>query len=435
MTSGTDFDVIFLALARWDAPYSSTALSLAKALSHERRVFYIDNPVTLSEFVRRRDSPSIVARRERVRNGNACFIPDESLPNFIVVTPQLSLPINWLPAGFMYNYFSGVNDNRISEAINAVIRTYGIKRFIFVNSFNPLYGKKLSLEAEPLLTVYQSVDDIRQAPYLEKHGPRLEKMQVANADFTLVTSSYLRKNLSLYSPRVYHLPNAANSALFSRAMTETFARPDVFNSIPGASKIITYIGNICQRLDYALVEKIAKAHPDKFVVLVGPQAARRNSSVTYAGETNLQRLPNVVLTGPRRQEELPAILQHSHCCIIPFLCNDLTKSIYPLKINEYLSAGKPVVSTAFSDDIQSFRPVVTIAENHQQFVNALDKVMMEDTKTRQAERLVYAAGNTWEARAHTFIELAVEFLKHHDRRTGLFQRRHGEQVVSGENAQ
>lgn len=435
MTNAADFDIVFLALARWDAPYSSTAWSLAKALSKERRVFYIDNPVTITEFARRRTTKEMISRRKKLSTNRQCFNPDPSHPNFFVVIPQFSLPINWMPDGFFYNRFSKLNDRRLSAAINAIVRQHKIERFIFVNSFNPLYGNALSLEVKPQLTVYQSVDDIEQAPYLDKHGPRLEKFQVQNADFTIVTSSRLRDKLSTYTRHVYHLPNAANGSLFGRAMTERFERPDFFSSIPNEKKIITYVGNICQRLDYSLIEKIALCHPDKYVVLVGPHARKPGSQKLYSEAHRIHDLPNVILTGSKDQEELPRILQHSDCCIIPFLCNDLTKSIYPLKINEYLLAGRPVVSTAFSDDIQNFKEVVTIAKNHQQFVKGIGKAIAEDNPSRQTGRYLFSAGNTWEARARTFIELTVEFLKHHDRRTGLLQRRNGKQVVSGKHVE
>jgi len=45
-------DIVILALARWDAPYSSTAFSIAQELSKKNRVFYIDNPFTIRDVAR-----------------------------------------------------------------------------------------------------------------------------------------------------------------------------------------------------------------------------------------------------------------------------------------------------------------------------------------------------------------------------------------------
>jgi hypothetical protein len=85
------------------------------------------------------------------------------------------------------------------------------------------------------------------------------------------------------------------------------------------------------------------------------------------------------------------------CALIPFLCNTLTYSIYPLKINEYLAAGKAVVSTAFSEDIRTFAHCIYLAENHEQFLENIAKALNEENPPT-AMRTATAAANTWEAR-------------------------------------
>lgn len=405
-----DFDIIMIALPRWDGPYSSTAYSLAKELSRYTRVFYVDNPVTFHEYMKNRNTPEIKRRKPALFFGEKFFLsPSAEYPNLYAVTPQITLPINWLSEGFIYNKLSQLNDGIISRSLNSLIKIFNVKKYIFINSFNPLIGRNLELVLKPLLNVYQSVDDISQAPYMSKHGVRLEQEAITKADFTIVTSSYLRHTKSAFSKNVFLLPNAANTTLFRRAMKEDLAKPPELKSLPEDKKIICYIGNICQRLDYELLNKIAVAHADKILLLIGPR-----TRVDH-GASLLARVPNVVLAGKKSLEELPAYLKYSHCCIIPFLCNQLTKSIYPLKVNEYLSAGKPVVTTNFSEDMVSFREVIQIAENHDTFVKLIQKAIDEDSPTASVERMMFSASNSWEARAHHFIDLTVEFLKQHDR--------------------
>src|SRR5690606_26971458 len=97
-------------------------------------------------------------------------------------------------------------------------------------------------------------------------------------------------------------------------------------------------------------------------------------------------LPNLVFAGSRKPEELPAYLRQFDCCIIPYLKNTLTRSIYPLKINEYLAAGRPVVATRFSEDIYAFRPVAEIADSHDAFLDAIDTAIADNSTERQKER-------------------------------------------------
>ncbi len=113
-------------------------------------------------------------------------------------------------------------------------------------------------------------------------------------------------------------------------------------------------------------------------------------------------MPNVVFAGPRKITELPAFLQYFDCVIIPFRKNTLTKSIYPLKINEYLAAGKPVIATHFSEDIYTFHDVAYIADSHEEFIQLIDMAIDENNAALQEKRVAVASQNTWAARVSQF---------------------------------
>jgi teichuronic acid biosynthesis glycosyltransferase TuaH len=420
------YDIIMMALPRWDAPYSSAAWSLAKALARHTRVFYVDNPVTIKEYFQNRHTPEMKRRKEALFLESDFFtVPDLTNPNLFAITPRVTLPINWLPEGRIYKSLARLNDKAVASTLNHLLRIFGISRYILVNSFNPLIGIDLPLTVRPLMTIYQSVDDIRHAPYMAKHGTRMENDWIRKSDLTLVTSSELKRTKSVYSKNVFFLPNAADASLFRQAMKDDLPLPAELTKLPEGRKIITYMGNICQRLDYDLLRKIALVHADKTLLMIGPV------DKTDSGVSKLTGLPNVVFTGPKKLVELPAYLKHSHCCIIPFLCNALTKSIYPLKVNEYLSAGKPVVATNFSEDIAGFKPVVNLCDSYDLFTQMVGSSIANDNDSEKIQRMLFASSNSWEARAHHFIDLTVEFLKQHDRRTGEHDRRKWSKTLYG----
>ena len=405
-TGDVDYDIIMLALPRWDGNYSSTAYSLAKALSKHTRVFYIDNPFTIKYFLTERKSEQVQRRKKALIHGKDIFVtPDKEYPNLVAVTPRLTIPINWMNAGFLYNTLSKVNDRIVSEAINKTIHDHGVRKFVFINSFNPLFGRYFSFSVKPFLKIYHTVDDISQSAYLDRHGVWLEKQAMKDADLTMVTSSELKRLSEQHTKHVYLLPNAANVRLFQKALLHSLPMPDEIRKLPTDKKIIGYAGNICHRIDYALLVKIAKRHHDKILLMIGPFA---NDSYKLSG---LDKLPNVVFTGKKKLEELPAYLKYTHCCIIPFLCNQLTRSIYPLKINEYLSTGKPVVTTNFSQDILSFRDVAYTSENHEEFLRNIDRAVSEDSEDLRLKRLLSARDNNWEDRARQFTAIVEEFLQ------------------------
>lgn len=406
------YDVVIFALPRWDGPYSSTAYSLAEALSRHTRVFYIDNPFTWKDYLINRKSAQIARRKGALlRKGDAFMRPIPGNENLVTVTPELVLPINWLPAGSAYNFLSAWNDRVVFKAIRNLVSSFGLNSFVFINSFNPLFARKLPDELRPILTIYQCVDDISKSEYISKHGTRLEAETTSHADLTLVTSMELKRLKESESGNVYYHPNAANVELFRQAYSGSTSRPPELARIPPERKIILYMGNICHRLDYDLLKKLAMAHPDKTLVMVGPQSNERYRT------SGLDRLSNVIFTGRKDLVELPAFVAASDCCIIPFLRIPLTRSIYPLKINEYLSGGKPVVTTDFSEDIVNFEGVAIVTNTHERFISAVTNAIETDSPEKAGQRVAYAAGNNWDARARQLFAIIDENLKRKDGRT------------------
>lgn len=134
-------------------------------------------------------------------------------------------------------------------------------------------------------------------------------------------------------------------------------------------------------------------------------AGKRLAQPPDANAYGLSSYTNVILTGAKKIEELPAYLQYFDCTLIPFKKNTLTKSIYPLKINEYLAAGRPVVATDFSQDIQGFADVIYIGRDHNEFVHMIDQAIAENDCDRIKARMAVANTNTWTARVERFWDI------------------------------
>lgn len=400
------FDIIMFPSSRWDGPYSSSAFSISKAFAAHTRVFYIDTPFTLKDLIGR-------FKAQQIRKRLGAFLlrrkiysrPDEKLANLIAVTPGLILPVNWLPPGRLYNLFSWINDRIISAALNRTIREHGMKPFIFINSFNPIYGRYFNWTKTPLLTIYYNVDDISQSSYLKNHGPVREAELIRKADFTLVTSTELKRRSERYSPKVHLIPNAADTALFESVFHHQYPMPDDLRKVAAGRKIICYVGNICKRIDYDLLIKLAAHHHDKLLLMIGPFANDLYKT------TGLVDLPNVYFAGKKKLQELPAYLSYSNVCIIPFLKNQLTRSIYPLKINEYLAAGKPVITTDFSEDISAFHLVAYVADSTASFIRFVDHALLEDSPSEALRRLQFVKENNWENRAADVLNLCAQELQ------------------------
>jgi glycosyltransferase involved in cell wall biosynthesis len=188
---------------------------------------------------------------------------------------------------------------------------------------------------------------------------------------------------------MYYFPNAVDYLFFESVRTRPLVQPYDLATI-GNIKVIMFCGFISQiRIDYLLVKAICDNFHQYLIVLVG----------TYEEQDlinhKLEQIPNLLILGNRRYESIPSYLQTATVTIIPYLCNELNESVYPLKLNEYLAMGKPVVTTNFSTDLEAFSDVIYIANTYEDFLNYIEKAITEDSEARVENRLNYARLNTW----------------------------------------
>ncbi|MCE7862682.1 MAG: glycosyltransferase [Bacteroidetes bacterium CHB5] len=399
------FDAIILITgSRWDQDYSSASISLARELSKTQQVFFIDNPFSIKDVIKGRKTLQIRRRLKALLLGKEIYYQIEpGNSNWIAVTPCVNLPINWLPEGWLYRFFSHINNWLFYRTIRRLIREKNLNKFIFFNSYNPFYGYSLPPDIKPLLNIYQSRDNIRESEYVKKHGPRLEQIAARNATVRLATSTDLVERLSTPEYPFIFFPNAADVDLFSKAtIRNEQERADLALL---KRPIIGYMGNICLRIDYDLLLKIAQKYSDATLLMVGPRNDKDQHNIDFT------RLQNVVFVGAKNIKDLPEYLAFMDCAILPFKKNDLTRSIYPLKINEYLAAGKPVVSTSFSPDINGFDSVAYISDSHDSFLNNIEKALTETTPEGIKQRIEVAKKNSWKERGKYFLELIENQIK------------------------
>ncbi len=391
---------IFIAtMSRWDGDISSASLSLAKVFSRSNPVFYIDYPYSWADVWRERKLPTVKRRMSALLFGKDYLIhvPNQS-EQLNAVTPNAVLPIGFLPFGSLYQLFSAINNKIFARLIKRTIKEKKIRDYIFLNSFNPFYLSDVHNYLNPTLSVYHSRDTIEA---VKGNGVIRENECAENYDMVMATSKQICHNiLKRTGIEVNYFPNGGDITLFRKAIEQQFDKPEEIANIK--TPIIGYTGAVCQRMDYYLLEKIAKANQDKTIVMVGPRQDKTYSPI------NLDAIPNIVFTGPKKIDQLPAYLQYFDCTIIPFLCNDLTAGIYPLKINEYLGAGKAIVTTNFSEDIAAFEKHVYLSDTHEEFLDNISKAIADNSDTVKNERLMAASGNDWSYRVKRFWDLAWE---------------------------
>jgi GT2 family glycosyltransferase len=112
----------------------------------------------------------------------------------------------------------------------------------------------------------------------------------------------------------------------------------------------------------------------------------------------LFRLPNVHYLGVRPHSAVPSYVSGFDVCLMPNLITDFTRSLNPLKLYEYLAAGRPVVATpaGIPAELAEHIMMVSTAED---LVRAAERGLAEDTPAQVASRRASIARDTWEIRA------------------------------------
>ena len=415
MSMRKKYDIIINTLFRSDNAFSSVSLSFAKEMAKTHRVFYVNHPYSVKDIWDLRRNEKLKQRLPTILRGDVFYEKLETIPeNFVVATPPPTIPINFLSNNSLYETMYRYNKQVLLRAIKKVIADNNIKDYIYMTCYDPFFVPVLPKEMGAALNIYQCIDDISTEAYVAKHGVRLEEQAAKESDITLVTSTNLWRHFRQIQPETHIMHNAVDISIFKNLYYRNIERPAEIKDVK--TKIIGFTGNLDNvRLDYRLMRRLAEGHPDKTLLLVGPI----NSPEVYS--EGLDKMPNVILTGAKTIYEVANYLKYMDVVILPSLLNKMSRSVYPLKINEYLAAGKSAIATSFSDDIRSFQPHIRIAESHDHFVSLIDEAIGDYSETKVRQRMAIGESNTWGDRVNEFWGIVDTFLEKKEKKAEVFQ--------------
>lgn len=383
--------IVCLAFPAWEGNYLKSTVQLMTELARiGHPVLYVDYAYTWKDFVQSLRGQGFASwkRMAGIEPRLRTISLDNGAEIHVLTLPPI-LPINFLKNATAYDFINAFNAFFIKKSILKAMKQLGMASPTVVNAFNPFLGNPLAGQLNESKRIYYCYDDIGAATWANRHGERLETAFMQKADTVIVTSQGLLEKKSKLNPQCVLIKNGVDYALFSE-------KKDILSpiAIGKDKKIIGYLGSIDERVDYDLLEKLIAATPQYGYAFIG-----RVTQPAY--QKRLEAFPNVILFGSQPPATLPAWVQQFDVCLIPFLKNELTAGIYPLKINEYLAAGKPVVATRFAD-LSDFETVVNIADDDKSFIQMVQK----DFSHTDIESLKsFAAQNSWTERGQQFSNL------------------------------
>jgi glycosyltransferase involved in cell wall biosynthesis len=239
--------------------------------------------------------------------------------------------------------------------------------------------------------VYHCVDDIAAQDRIDTASFRAAETRFASrADLVLASAPAIAERLRGVSGNVMDAPNVADTELFSRALEPGPLDPQM-SSLP-APRIVFTGAIVAVKLDLPLLAELARLRPAWSFALVGPVGPGEPRADISA----ITGVSNIHLLGPRAYGQLPEVLRAADAGLIPYARNELTESIFPMKVYEYLAAGLAVVATPLPA-LAGLTDIAT-APDAQGMAEELDEILEKDDDDRRAERSRAAASHSWERR-------------------------------------
>ena len=400
-TTLTGKDIVIIGLQPWYYELGSNCKNIALHFAKTNRVLYVNMPINRKTFLSRNQNPGIRQHCEIIKNKGETIRPIgdtmwEFYPTSIVES------INGLPSNKLFSLVNYFNNRRFARDIRKALHRLQFKDFILFNDddiYNGFYLKEL---LKPALYMYYMRDFLQGYDYWRKHTSILEPKLIRKADVAVANSLFYADYCAARNPESYYIGQGCNFDLFNR--DSTHPRPPELEGLTGP--IIGYVGAVdTTRLDIRIIEIIAAAKPSWNIVLVGPEDA------VFAASP-LHQLPNVHFTGRRPLESLPAFVEHFDVCLNPQLINTITKGNYPLKIDEYLAMGRPVVATR-TMAMKIFDQYTYLADGPYDYETLVKLALSEDNPDRRQERTRFARTHSWENCMTEFYRSVAEYNYQH----------------------
>jgi len=237
----------------------------------------------------------------------------------------------------------------------------------------------------PSTVIYDCMDRICEFPGAPTWLAGYERELIALSDHLIVSSEELQKYVGRPATIIRNGSNPERFTLSMRPWSQT------------QKPVIGYYGSLSSWIDFEGIFEVASDHPDWNFLLVGPQTDNPPQSA----------LPNVEIRDAVPYDQIPALLESFDVAIVPFRQNELTSAVNPVKVYEYLAAGKPVAAVEIPE-LTILADVLYLARTASALGNAIERSLCEakePVNVIREQRRAVATANSWSSRVAQFEEI------------------------------
>ncbi|MCI0337267.1 MAG: glycosyltransferase [Acidobacteria bacterium] len=354
-------DVICFSIVDWSFRFQRPQQLMAQFAARGHRTFYLN----VSQFRSVYAQPKFAVREIR----------ENLIEVQIAARSQLSIYHRAVEGEELEFVMSSLDELRSAYNINEAIG------YVMI----PSWGKaaRAAQQSWGWRIIYDCMDEWENFPGISPLLTETEKQLVLDCDLLVVTGKRLYDKWQKFQRPTVLARNATDYDFYAERCKSNDLLPDT------QYPMIGYFGAIADWFDIDLMADIAELRPNFTFVLLG--------GVFDVDVSRLRVIPNVILLGQKPYESMPQYLHHFDACIIPFKINSITEATDPVKLYEYLSGGKPVVSVNLPE-LEPHRNYVYIANGAADFAEKLDLAITENNQELIERRKELARRHTWAER-------------------------------------
>ncbi len=387
-------NIICIANTSWFGKYAKSTVQLLERLAIHNRVLFVEYPYTWKDIYAtlRGYQQAPVKRMLGFDSKLTEIVTNTGSKVYNLVLPP-NLPLFFIKNEVIFNLFFPLNALIYKVALRKAIRMLSFINPIVITAYNPIYGNALLRKFSEKAHIYYCYDGV-ESVFFGKRIFGIEKSFMQKVDAIITTSDYLKAEKQKFNSNCFVVKNGVDFPVFQK-----FSKQNVHNN---ATKKVGFIGSLDPRFDIDTVEYAVKQLPDFVFEFTGDM---RNGNM----KSRLEKYNNVHFFDPVQPNDVPQLLAQYDVGIIPYIVNEVNKNIYPLKINEYLAVGVPVVMNAFAL-LPEFDGFVSVAINKDDFVQKLQWEVQNDTAQKIKARVDFASNNSWEARTEAFAGIIEQVI-------------------------
>jgi glycosyltransferase involved in cell wall biosynthesis len=369
-------DILCLSTTDWDEIWGSRQQIMLKLAENGHRILFVERQVSLEQFLR---DPEFLRRKRQV------LIHAQNMRQ-VKENIWLFKPPFVSPGRYYSHALNKMGQRKIAQALSRPILSLGFKDFLLW--IYPPQSSPIITLLKPKIVVYHCIDHFAAGQRGKKRAiiQQQEYELIQYADCIFVNSKGLIEKFQGKTNKTLNLiPSAVDVFHFQK--TEA-VHPDM-DPIPHPR--LGFSGTLDARVDGLLIEKIALSRPEWHIIILG------NQRPGFLNSSKLHSITNIHFLGKKSFEELPLWFNGFDVFLIPYVQNERSFYISPLKFYEYLAVGKPIVSVPLPE-ISNFHSLYLPATSPESFIDQVEVALSTDTREKKNCRRQTALLHSWDER-------------------------------------